>query len=86
MKKIDLNNIDSEAINSIVKWKINSNTSSLYKFCLILLEDVRDKRFVIDEQTYAVLRKKILDQGNASIRENEEFLKKFDFSFKNLDN
>lgn len=74
--------IDQKALEDLMVYKINKNTKDLYKFMLDLLQEIEANRYVIDAATYENLRKKILDQGNAAIRDNELFIKKFDFSLK----
>lgn len=74
--------IDQKALEDLMVYKINKNTKDLYKFMLDLLQEIEANRYVIDTATYENLRKKILDQGNAAIRDNELFIKKFDFSLK----
>lgn len=56
--------------------------SLLFKSFLVILEDVRDKRYNINNETYESLRKRILDIGNDVLRETEENINKFNFTLK----
>lgn len=73
----------STSLREIIRYYQHKEISSLFKRFLIILEDIRDKRYHIDNGTYDNLRKRILDDGNASIRELDSFADKFDYKLKN---
>jgi hypothetical protein len=75
--KVDINNFVVSAICSEVK--------KLYLSFLYSTEDLVKQGKLQDEE-FQYIRKRILDYGNNTIRNLEEQLDNFDFSFKNKDN
>jgi hypothetical protein len=62
--------------SDFIRFQINRKIINLYKNFLIILEDLRDPRFQISEETHKRMRKKTLDYGNDALREIEEYLAK----------
>jgi hypothetical protein len=71
---------DSESLKSIAIFNASRHITLLYKEFLTMLELIRDDRYNINDETYSVLRKRILDAGNSTIREVSDQLDKFKFS------
>jgi len=65
-------------MNDLVNLQINKEIISLYKFFLTILEDLKNKNN-ISEQDYLIYRKKILDLGNDCERNILAFISYFDF-------
>jgi hypothetical protein len=61
-------------IKEYVLFKNRRQVVNLYKNFLILLEDLKEDGYNINDEKYQRLRKKILDSGNDSIRNFEEDL------------
>lgn len=59
-------------LDTYVKLEIRKSHHRLIKFYLRILEDIRDNRFSITEETFTFLRKKTLDQVNEETRTLEE--------------
>ena len=47
-----------------LEFQINRKVKTLYKNFLFILEDLKDKDYDIDDETYQKLRKRVLDHGN----------------------
>lgn len=71
--------ISSVKLKELVIYQQSRQISNLFKSFLSILEEIRQNRYNIDDNTYHCLRKKILDAGNSTSREMEELLSKFDF-------
>jgi len=61
-------------LKEYVLFKNRRQVVNLYKNFLILLEDLKEDGYNINDEKYQRLRKKILDSGNDSIRSFEEDL------------
>jgi hypothetical protein len=61
-------------LKEYVLFKNRRQVVNLYKNFLILLEDLKEDGYNINDEKYQRLRKKILDSGNDSIRNFEEDL------------
>ena len=61
---------------------INRKVKKLYKNFLFILEDLKDKDYDIDDETYQKLRKRVLDHGNDCAREITEDLSNFDIRLR----
>ena len=61
-------------LKEFVLFKNRRQVVNLYKNFLILLEDLKEDGYNINDEKYQRLRKKILDSGNDSIRNFEEDL------------
>ena len=71
-----------EREKDFLKFQIRRKITNLYKRFLIILEDMCEDQYNDHEEAYQKARKKILDEGNDSIRELEENLDKFDVRLK----
>ena len=60
-----------------LQFQINRKVKNLYKNFLFILEDLKDEDYNIDEETYQKLRKRVLDHGNDTSREIEDYLNNF---------
>jgi hypothetical protein len=72
-------------INNFVAGVVRSEVKKLYLSILYTAEDLA-KDSKISDESFQILRKKILDYGNNSIRNLDAQLDNFDFNFKQLDN
>jgi predicted esterase YcpF (UPF0227 family) len=72
-------------INGFIVSAITREVKKLYLSFLYTTEDLV-KSGKLSEEDFAHLRKRILDYGNNTIRNLEEHLDNFDFTFKNKDN
>ncbi len=70
----------SSILEGYLNQSINRDVTTLYKNFLIILEDLREKRFVVDEETYQHLRKKVLRLGNECARSILEDFNKVEIS------
>ena len=61
-------------LKDYILFKNRRQVVNLYKNFLILLEDLKEDGYNINDEKYQRLRKKILDSGNDSIRNFEEDL------------
>jgi len=75
--------INNDKLREIIIYQHHRAIASLYKNFLNILEDIRNDRYTIDENTYNNLRKRILDSGNNTSRELEDLLLKLDFTLSN---
>ena len=65
-----------------LEFQINRKVKTLYKNFLFILEDLKDKDYDIDDETYQKLRKRVLDHGNDTTREIEDYLSNFDIKLR----
>lgn len=72
-------------INNFVTGAICSEVKKLYLSFLYYSEDMV-KQGKIKEEDFQFLRKRILDYGNNTVRNLEQQLNNFDFSFKKEEN
>lgn len=72
-------------INNFVIGAISSEVKKLYLSFLYCSEDMMQQG-KLTEEDFLFLRKRILDYGNNTIRNLEEQLNNFDFSFKKTEN
>jgi hypothetical protein len=72
-------------INGFVSAAITREVKKLYLSFLYTAEDLA-KNGKLSEEDFAYLRKRILDYGNNTVRNLEEQLDNFDFTFKNKQN
>ena len=75
--------INNDKLREIIIYQHHRAITTLYKNFLTILEDIRNSRYTIDENTYNNLRKRILDSGNNTSRELEDLLLKLDFTLSN---
>lgn len=74
--------MEKDEIKELVKFQINRSIKNLYKNCLVILEDVASNKYN-STQAFEIARKKILDSGNDTTRELQEFIDQLDISLKN---
>jgi len=72
--------VDKE--KDFLEFQINRKVKTLYKNFLFILEDLKDKDYDIDDETYQKLRKRVLDHGNDCAREITEDLSNFDIKLR----
>jgi len=72
-------------INGFVTSAIVREVKKLYLSFLYTTEDLANNN-KLSEEDFAYLRKRILDYGNNTVRNLEEQLDNFDFTFKNKEN
>lgn len=69
-------------INSLVEFQIRRNITSLFKQFLLILEDLQDLDANISDKVFQDYRKRVLDQGNDTLRELLDLLAGLDVNFK----
>lgn len=62
----------------------SQHLSALEELKHLKSEDIKSLNY-LDFNRYSLLRKRILDNGNESVRDLENFLENFEFSLKNID-
>jgi len=65
-----------------LKFQVTRKVTNLYKNFLFILEDLKDEDYNISDESYKKSRKRVLDYGNDTIREIEEYLDKFNIRLK----
>ena len=68
--------------SNFLKFQLRRKVTNLYKRFLIILEDMNEDQYNTAEEAYQKARKKILDEGNDTIRELEENIDQFDIRLK----
>ena len=71
-----------EKEKEFLQFQVQRKVVSLYNFILFILEDLKAQGYDIDEDMYQRCRKRVLDQGNDTIREIEDYLNNFDIRLK----
>ena len=71
-----------EKEKEFLQFQVQRKDVSLYKSFLFILEDLKAQGYDIDEDMYQRCRKRVLDQGNDTIREIEDYLNNFDIRLK----
>ena len=71
-----------EKEKEFLQFQVQRKVVSLYKSFLFILEDLKAQGYDIDEDMYQTCRKRVLDQGNDTIREIEDYLNNFDIRLK----
>jgi len=69
-------------IKEYVLFQIRRKITNLYKQFLFILEDANNSKYNTNDEIYQKHRKRVLDNGNDTIREIEEDMSKFDFDLK----
>lgn len=64
--------------NNLIHLQVEKEVTSLFKYYLEILEELK-----LDEEKYALLRKKVLGHSNDTIRQLTQFLDYFDFQINN---
>lgn len=73
---------NDNTIHEFVQFHVDSSIKALYKDFLIILEDFRANKTVVNDNNYAYLRKRVLDSGNNCSRKIDECLDKVNFTLK----
>ena len=71
-----------EKEKEFLQFQVQRKVVSLYISFLFILEDLKAQGYDIDEDMYLRWRKRVLDQGNDTIREIEDYLNNFDIRLK----
>ena len=71
-----------EKEKEFLQFQVQRKVVSLYKSFLFILEDLKAQGYDIDEDMFQRSRKRVLDQGNDTIREIEDYLNNFDIRLK----
>lgn len=69
-------------LREYILFQFRRKITNLYKHCLFILEDAVGSNYNMNNETYQKYRKRILDNGNDTIREIEEELEKLDIRLK----
>lgn len=69
-------------IKEYVMFQLRRKITNLYKQFLFILEDAHNSKYNTNDEAYQKYRKRVLDNGNDTIREIEEDISKFDFNLK----
>jgi hypothetical protein len=69
-------------IKEYVMFQLRRKITNLYKQFLFILEDAHNSKYNTTDEAYQKYRKRVLDNGNDTIREIEEDISKFDFNLK----
>jgi hypothetical protein len=68
---------ERDIINNFFAFQTRRKITNLYKQFFCILEDLQVNGVTIPEETHQKIRKRILDLGNDTIRELEEYFDKF---------
>ena len=68
---------DRDIINNFFAFQTQRKITNLYKQFFFILEDLQASGVKIPEEQHQRIRKRILDLGNDTIRELEEYFEKF---------
>lgn len=71
-----------EKFRQFLSFQVNRKVKNLYKNFLFILEDINADGYNISEEDFQRYRKRVLDQGNDTVRELEEYLDSFDIKLK----
>jgi hypothetical protein len=74
--------MEDSKTTEFIRFQINRKITNLYKAFLVILEDLKDTKYGIPDETHKRLRKKVLDSGNDAIREIDEYLDKVTVQLK----
>jgi hypothetical protein len=69
-------------IKDLTLFQIKRKITNIYKNFFFILEDLSDSGYNINEETYAKIRKRVLDNSNDAIREIEEFFNTIEINLK----
>ena len=72
MKDVD----EQEKYRNFLSFQMQRKVKTLYKQFLFMLEDISADGYDIQEEDFQRYRKRILDHGNDTSRELEEYLEK----------
>jgi Na+/phosphate symporter len=69
-------------IKELTLFQVKRKITNIYKNFFFILEDLSDHGCNINEETYAKIRKRVLDNSNDAIREIEEFFNTININLK----
>jgi hypothetical protein len=69
-------------IKDLTLFQVKRKITNIYKNFFFILEDLSDYGCNINEETYAKIRKRVLDNSNDAIREIEEFFNTIEINLK----
>jgi len=73
---------EQDKYRNFLAFQMQRKVKGLYKQFLFMLEDISADGYDIAEEDFRRYRKRILDPGNDTSRELEEYLDKFDIKLK----
>lgn len=73
---------ERDKYQKFLSFQVNRKVKNLYKHFLFILEDMNADGYNISEDDFQRYRKRILDHGNDTVRELEEYLENFDVKLK----
>ena len=73
---------EQDKYRNFLSFQMQRKVKNLYKQFLFMLEDISADGYDIEEEDFQRYRKRILDHGNDTARELEEYLEKFDIKLK----
>ena len=76
--------MEKDIVENFFSFQLKRKVTSLYKSFFFILEDLHSEGVKIPEESYKRIRKRILDQGNDTIRELEEYFDKYIEFHKNI--
>ncbi len=71
-----------DKVKEFLQFQIQRKVTNLYKQFLFILEDVHTSKDPKDPEIFQRNRKRVLDFGNDTAREIEEYLKNLDIKIK----
>ena len=75
---------DRDIVNNFFAFQTQRKITNLYKQFFFILEDLQASGVKIPEEQHQRIRKRILDLGNDTIRELEEYFEKFiEYNYNN---
>ncbi len=77
-----MDDIQDEKVKEFLKFQVRRKVTNLYKNFLFILEDIQSDNPNINPEAFQRHRKRILDFGNDTTREIEEYLKNLDVKLK----
>ena len=76
--------MEKDIVENFFSFQLKRKITGLYKSFFFILEDLSSEGVKIPEESYKRIRKRILDQGNDTIRELEEYFDKYIEFHKNI--
>lgn len=71
-----------DKIKELLRFQIRRKITNLYKQFLFIIEDIQASKTPQDSEVFQRNRKRILDFGNDTAREIEDYLKNLDIKLK----
>ena len=73
---------ERDKYRNFLSFQMQRKVKNLYKQFLFILEDLDADGYHISEEDFQRYRKRVLDQGNDTLRELDEYLDNFDIDLK----